>query len=465
MSEVERGDGLTTATVLHRRLARSVWKADPVVRLFYYAESDALVAELVDGPAITEELLYDGELLVTFDGRDDRACPTSLVLGGFRRAPGSSAAAEARRLLGPEVWAVAELLDREDSQAEVPLTASGAARCMASWVDAAKQFLPSRAIGFELRPGLLRAVLVDATGSRLGQDETTLTSMEPGAVVQAATELAATMRIRHARQLGGRRFVVGFQLGGPVRADGTVEYFHRPIRPDRDELPWPPNVPLAALLADALGVPVYVFNDVQAFAALERWHGGHQHDAQYVVLVVRRGIGGVVVTAGKVDQQLVMEVGNLSYDGFATGAHSESVEAHGAGPAMVRKACELTGTRVGSVEEAARLADEPMVGEKAAFAFLDAGRALAKAVAAIQAVIRPRFYVLYLSDVLADDTRAASRAYRTGLDDAQRLVTYDPLRKPFIEIRGITKDMGARGAALIALERGNLGRPTAARPS
>ena len=41
MSDAERGDGLTTGSVLHRRLARRVWKADPVVRLFYYPEDDA----------------------------------------------------------------------------------------------------------------------------------------------------------------------------------------------------------------------------------------------------------------------------------------------------------------------------------------------------------------------------------------------------------------------------------------
>lgn len=463
MSDAERGDGLTTSVVLHRQLARSVWKADPLVRLFHYPEQDTLVAELIDAPAVAEELLHGDALLVTFDGRDARAFPTSLVLTGFRRRPDSDAADEARRLLGPEVWSVAEELDRESVEAEVPLTTAGAARRLAAWSDAARRILPSRAIGFELRPGLLRAALVDAAGTRLGQEEMGLDAMDPGAVVRATGALTASLRTRFARELGGRRFAVGFQLGGPVRADGVVEYFHKPIRPDGDEPPWPPDVPLADLLTAELGVPVHVFNDVHAFAALERWHGGHDPGAQYAVLVVRRGIGGVLVTDGEVDQKLVMEVGNLTIDSYSTGSHSESVEANGAEPAMVRKARELTGKRVETVEDAAQLADEPGEGEKAAFAFLDAGRELAKAVAAIQAVIRPRFYVLYVAAVLADEQRAAARAYRTGLDDAQRLVTYDPLRKPDIRVRDITRDKGARGAALVALEWSGVGHPATAR--
>ena len=70
MSDAERGDGLTTSVVLHRQLARSVWKADPLVRLFHYPEQDTLVAELIDAPAVTEELLHGDALLETFDGRD-----------------------------------------------------------------------------------------------------------------------------------------------------------------------------------------------------------------------------------------------------------------------------------------------------------------------------------------------------------------------------------------------------------
>lgn len=443
-------------TSLHRQLARATWRADPLVRLFYYPEHDALVAELLDAPSCAEETAHNGRLLVTFDGTDAAALPTSLTLVGFRGSPASAAADEMRALLGSRLWATALLLDADNDDRQLSLTPAEATERLQAWSLLTERVLPSMAFGFELRPGLLRVMLVDAEGTRLGQHERTLDSMAPHDVVDAAADMVEDMCRRYARDLRRRRYVVGFQLGGTVTpGTGVVEYYNKPINPHEDE-PWPPSVPLADILRKRMGVPVFVENDVRAFAALERWSGDHPTSSSYVVIVVRRGIGGTLVRNGKVDEQFPMELGTVTTDRDSRGARIDSIEAKAAEQAIIDMVFEYTGVRKKSVEDAACLANETSSGEKAVFAFLRAGEELAVAIANVQAIACPHAYVIYTSHTLAGESGAAARAYRTGLDQALKLVTHEPLRSLRITVKPIVRDVGARGAAYTALERSGI---------
>lgn len=102
-------------------------------------------------------------------------------------------------------------------------------------------------------------------------------------LVDIVEGMIASAKVRRSRVVG-----VGIGVAGAVDADEGVVHLS-PFFGWRD-------VPLAQLIEDRLGLPVYIDNDVNTLTAAEQLFGPGQHQANFVVVTVGRGIGmGMVI--------------------------------------------------------------------------------------------------------------------------------------------------------------------------
>lgn len=84
---------------------------------------------------------------------------------------------------------------------------------------------------------------------------------------------------------------VGIGVPGPVSEDGTV--------PGAANLGWGPT-DIKGTLEDVLRVPVQVGNDANVAALGEMWKGGGQGCNSIVMVTLGTGVGGGVITGGKI---------------------------------------------------------------------------------------------------------------------------------------------------------------------
>lgn len=84
---------------------------------------------------------------------------------------------------------------------------------------------------------------------------------------------------------------VGVGCGGPMTRGGvTVSPLNIPA--------WR-SFPLRGRLSEALALPVHVDNDAKALALAEGWRGAARGCADYVAMVVSTGVGGGIVSGGR----------------------------------------------------------------------------------------------------------------------------------------------------------------------
>lgn len=110
---------------------------------------------------------------------------------------------------------------------------------------------------------------------------------EPRAITRTLADIIegmiAAAKVRRSRVIG-----VGIGLAGAVNADEGIVHLS-PFFGWRD-------VPLAQMVEDRLNLPVYIDNDVNTLTAAEQLFGPGQHQANFVVVTVGRGIGmGMVI--------------------------------------------------------------------------------------------------------------------------------------------------------------------------
>ncbi|SEF01953.1 Sugar kinase of the NBD/HSP70 family, may contain an N-terminal HTH domain [Arthrobacter alpinus] len=133
-------------------------------------------------------------------------------------------------------------------------------------------------VGVKVGGDLLTAVLTDLRATILAQATLPLADTSTHTVVEGIAQLT--------EQLGAHNDVVvtgvGVSLGGQVRPNGVV---HR-----APFLDWN-DVPLGALLATRLELPVVVDNDVTALVAAEQWFGAGREVADFAVITVGAGVG------------------------------------------------------------------------------------------------------------------------------------------------------------------------------
>ncbi len=434
---------------LHAALARAVWAAAPVVRLTYRRGDDTLVAEIVPADPVDEVVAHE-YLLVEFDGTDDDALPTALYLTRVRADPDGAAAVTARETLGEELWIAARALAAgPDSVVEVWLEPGEVAERRAVWRGLAGRLRLDRTIGVEIVPGTVHAVLTDGDATVLDEEVIALDRNDPPAVVDAVGAAVDALAARHPGT-DAEHCAVGVQLGGPVHTPtGQVEHYDKPLHPD-DET-WK-GVPLGDLLRSRTGRDVRIFNDAAALAQHEIRFGEGRRHTKVAVLVVRRGVGAKLIWHGAVVDEFPMEIGIFAPAPDAPLDHNphrttstRSIETDSGTDAVAAAVARVSGEPCPDVEAAATVAQSS---DAALQVFQDAGRGLARGIAAVQALLTPDRWVVFGPSALVDERRRAARGFMWGLQRVPENLGYDGLLPVIVVPRPTDGRLGAQAAAV-----------------
>ena len=140
--------------------------------------------------------------------------------------------------------------------------------------------------GIKLTDDRLYAVLTDPLGQVLVRDSQPL----PQTDVRSVTALIASVVAQLARRCGRRPDAIGISLGAAVVGRRTVVV--------ASFLGWR-DVPLAAMVAEATGLPCVAANDVRAFAYAEAWFGAGRGKDPFALVTLGAGIGCGIVVGGR----------------------------------------------------------------------------------------------------------------------------------------------------------------------
>jgi glucokinase len=303
------------------------------------------------------------------------------------------------------------------------------------------------AIGVDVGGTHLRAAVVAGDGSisRLVRrpSQTDGPQALVASVVAAVTEICADAPPESAS------LPIGLGFAGLVTLDGDFLYG--------------PNVgvrgaPLRSLLEASIGRRVSVLNDATAAVVAERRFGAARGHDDVVMLTLGTGVGGGVVTAGRLllgAHGLAGELGHVIVDDGGRPAPSGirgTLEGYASGSAIERAATDA----VVRGEDGARALDAPGVvaaaadGERWAIAILrDVGHWLAVGVASFATVLDPTIVVIGggAGIAMAPWTLPVVRAELTGL-----LMGGDVRPAIPVVAAELGDDAGLIGAALVAAD-------------
>ena len=316
------------------------------------------------------------------------------------------------------------------------------------------------AVGIDLQPYQFTVVLVNEDGKILSEETRGLAGMEPEAVIRVLA--AAALKIV-ASTLGQRfpagQVVLGVQLGGPVDTKaGTVHFFskHPPGCPGGpSEFRWE-DFPLSPRLQQETGFQTVILNNAVAFAERERWSGVGRQTGDFVVMLIREGVGGAVVTDGEHFKGPV-EIGNFRYSSASldpSDADQWGVLEMDAGTTGVTKSAgELANRTIADLETAVAVADDDGPGRAAAGAFLSAGVAIASGLSYLVQFAGPSHVVLYAPEIMLSPDGRAGRRVLGQVKNFREAVAFEAYRHCELVLRSTGRTDGAEGAALAALNR------------
>ncbi|HVX17104.1 MAG TPA: ROK family protein [Acidimicrobiales bacterium] len=137
----------------------------------------------------------------------------------------------------------------------------------------------------------LAAGVVDDTGEVLHRAKVPTAGDGPDGLLATLVALLDEVRAVAADRGAGELGACGVGCGGPMTRTG------REVSPLN--IPQWRDFPLAARLAEATGLAVYVDNDAKALALGEGWCGAAQGCTDYLAMVVSTGVGGGLVVDGR----------------------------------------------------------------------------------------------------------------------------------------------------------------------
>ena len=325
-------------------------------------------------------------------------------------------------------------------------------------------------VGIEVQPYRFTAVLADGTGVIISERAGDLSDMQAEAVVPALAAAAGEIVTSTFRQgFPAGQVALAVQLGGPVNTKtGTVHFFskHPPGYSDGpSEFKWE-NFPLGPRLQEETGFQTIVLNNAVAFAERERWLGAGQQTGDFVVMLIREGVGGAIVSDGEHFKGPV-EIGNFlvgsaSFKPSDTG-HLGVLEVDGGITGVTNTASERTGRPVPDLETAAALADEKGPGRAASAAFLSAGVAIARGLSYLVQFAGPSHVVLYAPAVMLRPDLRAGKNFLGQVNKFKESVAFKAYRNCELILRPEEPSNGAEGAALAALNRCFQADPAAVR--
>jgi predicted NBD/HSP70 family sugar kinase len=146
-------------------------------------------------------------------------------------------------------------------------------------------------LGVKIAPGTVTGVIADLEAQVLAQRQRPLPAPhDPASVIEVA---AGVIRELADEDAAGRGTVLGVGVGIGGHVDSRAG---RVVR--SGILGWT-DVPLAAPLAGATGLPVVIDNDVNALAIAERWFGAGRDIGSFVLVTVGPGIGSAFLVDGR----------------------------------------------------------------------------------------------------------------------------------------------------------------------
>ena len=238
----------------------------------------------------------------------------------------------------------------------------------------------------------LRTALVTPAGKLVDRRSRPTPSTAEELVAAAIDALTETRR--HAEEIAGTAAAVGISAPGPL--DPHTGALIDP--PNLDASTW--GLPLADLIADGLGLPTTMDKDTNVAALGEGFFGAAADSPDFVYLTISTGVGGAVVSGGRLlhgPDGVAGELGHLAidaYDGPLCGCgargHLEAI-ASGTG---IAKAAEAVGLAVGhaSARDVAQL--EAAGDPRAAGIMRRARQAVASAVVTIVDLFNPDLVII-----------------------------------------------------------------------
>ena len=260
-------------------------------------------------------------------------------------------------------------------------------------------------------------------------------------------EVAALPSMRGERIIG-----VGAGLPGIVDAATGI------VGADAHHVPELAGAPVARLLAETVGAPAFVDNDVNALAVGEWLWGAGRGFRSFVLLAIGTGVGGGVILEGRLHRGAGGFGGELGHVPVALhgrpcicGAHG-CLKAYVAGPDLAAEASR----RLGRPVDAAMLFDLAARGDATAEAVLDeATEALAAGLAIVVNGLNPERLLLAGSVGGAFARREADLRARLA-----RRAYAGALATTHIAFLDLDKDITVRGGAgLVLYELGRTGAP------
>lgn len=212
------------------------------------------------------------------------------------------------------------------------------------------------AIGLKLREDRIDAVITDLATRVHGHLSDTLTSKAPEDV---AAQIKAICRklYRSAKTTASDVIGIGIGLSGVIDAPRGVA-IHAPL------LSWH-DIHIAALVSEQTGLPTWVDNDVNGFAAAQRLFGHGKQASNFITVAVGRGLGAAFVVNGEVYRGRNGGAGEFGHNVVVPGGRLCScgrqgcLEAYTAFPALLDQYAQLHPERVGlTIEDLTALATD-----------------------------------------------------------------------------------------------------------
>ncbi|MBM3469990.1 MAG: ROK family protein [Armatimonadetes bacterium] len=311
------------------------------------------------------------------------------------------------------------------------------------------------AIGVDLGGTKTLTALVDGRGEVVARVRVATPATGPDGVIEAivacVTELSDQSGIAPRSTLG-----VGVGAPGPLDPDSGVVF-------EPPNLPGWRDVPLAALMAERLGVPAFVENDANAAAMAEWWVGAGRGVDDLVYLTVSTGIGGGLILGGRLYRGASGTAGEVGHMVIARGGpecgcgRAGCLEALASGPAIAREARQaLEGGRPSVLSQVPR---EAITAEVVARAAEDgdplAREIFAGAAAALGVGITNLVNLLNPAMVIVGG--GVSRAGELLFAPVRRIVLAEAFERPGAVVRvvpaALGDDVGVIGAAAVVYER------------
>ncbi|MEA5456698.1 ROK family transcriptional regulator [Sinomonas sp. JGH33] len=305
------------------------------------------------------------------------------------------------------------------------------------------EVVPDRhcAVGVKIGPRLITAVVTDLGANVVARAEETETSLDPHKVLTAASGLVARLLDAHP---GSREKAlgVGIGVGGHVDPEAGVCRYS-PI------LGWH-DVEVVGPVAEAVGLPVTVHNDVNALAVAEQLFGNGRSARNFAVATIGPGIGLGLVVEGVPyggTRGLAGELGHIPLvpDGPVCRCGRRGCLEALAGDAAIAAAAGVDD--VGAALDAARTGSGAQA-ERARRAFAEAGAWVGRGLAIVANLTAPELIVLTgegaaAYDLLGDSLAAAFEEHvLEGRDFLPRL-----------KVDASDADIWARGAACLAIQQ------------